>query len=125
MSWSLLTLTTDPFWELSTGATYNSHTLRTETELWAEVLRYLPPPLPILGPNGLTPRWDLFCLMVLMTADECHQRAKEAKALAVQTQDLWERDMLLRIATQWQLLASHNVGKETPLQPLDAVRPQS
>jgi hypothetical protein len=32
-----------------------------------------------------------------MTADECQQRADEAKALAVETQDLWEREILLRI----------------------------
>jgi hypothetical protein len=29
-----------------------------------------------------------------MTADEYHERAKEAKALAVETQDLWERELL-------------------------------
>jgi hypothetical protein len=60
-----------------------------------------------------------------MTSDECQRRADEAKALAVQTQDLWEREVLLRIATHWHLIASHRVAKESPLQPLDAVRSQA
>ena len=47
-----------------------------------------------------------------MTADECQRRAEEAKALAAQTQDLWERETYLRIATQWQLLAAHRAVKE-------------
>jgi hypothetical protein len=47
-----------------------------------------------------------------MTADECHQRAKEAKALAMETQDLWEREMLFKIADQWQLLAAHRAAKK-------------
>jgi hypothetical protein len=46
-----------------------------------------------------------------MTHDECQHRADEAKALAVQTQDLWERETYLRIATQWQLLAAHKAIK--------------
>ena len=73
---------------------------------------FLPPP-PVLGPNGLTPRWDFFCRMAVMTADEYHERAKEAKALAVETQDLWERDLLLKIADQWQLIAAHRVAKRS------------
>jgi hypothetical protein len=47
-----------------------------------------------------------------MTADECQRRSDEAKTLAAQTQDLWERETLLRIATQWQLIASHKAAKE-------------
>jgi hypothetical protein len=47
-----------------------------------------------------------------MTADECHQGAKEAKALAMETQDLWEREMLFKIADQWQLLAAHRAAKK-------------
>ncbi len=47
-----------------------------------------------------------------MTPDECQRRAEEAKALAAQTQDLWERETYLRIATQWQLLAAHRAVKE-------------
>jgi hypothetical protein len=47
-----------------------------------------------------------------MTADECHQRAREAKALAVETQDLWEREMLFKIGTQWQLVAAHRAAKK-------------
>ena len=50
----------------------------------------------------------------LMTPDECRQRAKEAKALAVETQDLWERGLLLKIADQWQLLAAHGAVKKQP-----------
>jgi hypothetical protein len=51
--------------------------------------------------------------MAVMTADECHQRAMEAKALAVETQDLWERELLLKIADQWQLIAAHRVAKRS------------
>ena len=47
-----------------------------------------------------------------MTADECRRRAEEAKALAAQTQDLGEREALLRVATQWQLIAAHKAAKE-------------
>jgi hypothetical protein len=52
------------------------------------------------------------CSLEPMTADECQRRADEAKTLAAQTQDLWERETLLRIATQWQLIASHRTAKE-------------
>ena len=51
--------------------------------------------------------------MAVMTADENHERAKEAKALAVETQDLWERELLLKIADQWQLIAAHRVAKRS------------
>ena len=47
-----------------------------------------------------------------MTAEECQRRADEAKALAVETQDLWERETYLRIATQWQPLAGQKAVKE-------------
>jgi hypothetical protein len=47
-----------------------------------------------------------------MTADDCHQRAMEAKALAVETQDLWERELLFKIAGQWQLLSAHRAAKK-------------
>jgi hypothetical protein len=62
------------------------------------------------------PCWDLFCgnaLHSVMTADECQRRADEAKALALETQDLWEREMLFKIADQWQLLASHRATKKS------------
>ena len=49
-----------------------------------------------------------------MTADECHQHSKEAKALAMQTQALWEREILFKIADQWQLLAAHRTTKKPP-----------
>jgi hypothetical protein len=48
-----------------------------------------------------------------MTADECYQRAKEAKVLAAETQDLWERELLFKIADQWQLLAAHRAAKKS------------
>jgi hypothetical protein len=47
-----------------------------------------------------------------MTADECRQRAKEAKALAIETLDLWERELLFKIADQWQILAAHRAAKK-------------
>jgi hypothetical protein len=47
-----------------------------------------------------------------MTPAECHQRAKEARALAVETQDLWERELLFKIAGQWQLLSAHRAAKK-------------
>jgi hypothetical protein len=49
-----------------------------------------------------------------MTADDFHQRAMEAKALAVETQDLWERELLFKIAGQWQLLSAHRAVKKPP-----------
>jgi hypothetical protein len=52
-----------------------------------------------------------------MTQDECHQRSKEAKALAAGTQDLWERELLFKIADQWQLLAAHRAVKESRAAP--------
>jgi hypothetical protein len=52
-------------------------------------------------------------LQCVMKSDECQRRSEEAKALAAQTQDLWERETYLRIATQWQLLASHKAVKES------------
>jgi hypothetical protein len=51
--------------------------------------------------------------MAVMTADEYHERAKEAKALAVETQDLWERELLLKIADQWQLIGAHRAAKRS------------
>jgi hypothetical protein len=47
-----------------------------------------------------------------MTVDEFHDRAREAKRLAAETQDLWEREMLFKIADQWQLLAAHRTAKK-------------
>jgi hypothetical protein len=48
----------------------------------------------------------------LMTAKECQHRADGAKILAMQTHDLWEREALLCIVAQWQLLASHKASRE-------------
>jgi hypothetical protein len=47
-----------------------------------------------------------------MTDDECHERAREAKRLAAETQDLWEREMLFKIADQWRLLEAHSTSKK-------------
>jgi hypothetical protein len=35
----------------------------------------------------------------MLTAEECQRRADEAKTLAARTLELWEREILLRIAT--------------------------
>jgi len=48
----------------------------------------------------------------MLTAAEYQRRAEEAKILAAQTQDVWEREMLLRVATEWQLLSAHKANKE-------------
>ena len=51
--------------------------------------------------------------MTVMTADECRQRAREAKTLALGTQDLWERGTLFKIADQWEILAAtHRAAKK-------------
>ncbi len=50
--------------------------------------------------------------LTVMTAKKCKHRADEAKILAIQTQDLWERETLLHIATLWQLVGAHRAGKE-------------
>jgi hypothetical protein len=39
-------------------------------------------------------------------------KSGEAKALAAQPQDLWEREALLRVATRWQLIAAHKAAKQ-------------
>jgi len=46
------------------------------------------------------------------TAKEFQQRAQEAKILAMQTQDPWERETLLHIATLWHLVAAHKASRE-------------
>jgi hypothetical protein len=58
-----------------------------------------------------------------LTPDECQQRCNEAKALAIQTQDLWERELLLKIADQWQLVAAHRAAKKQPALELVPVDP--
>jgi hypothetical protein len=49
-----------------------------------------------------------------MTADECRERAEEARRLAADTHDLWEREILFKIASQWQLLAVHRAVERPP-----------
>jgi hypothetical protein len=46
-----------------------------------------------------------------MTADECRQRAEEATRLAAENNDLWEREILFKIASEWQLLAVRRATK--------------
>jgi hypothetical protein len=55
--------------------------------------------------------WPIYAPFPLNDCKECQHRADEAKILAMRTHDLWERETLLRIATQWQLLASHKTSK--------------
>jgi hypothetical protein len=50
-----------------------------------------------------------------MSPDACQDRAKEAKALAMETLDLWERELLFKIADQWQLLAARRAAKKPPV----------
>ncbi len=67
---------------------------------------------------GTLPCWDFFCqkaLKKIMSPDECQERAKEAKALAIETQDLWERELLFKIADQWQLLGARRAAKKPPV----------
>jgi hypothetical protein len=52
-----------------------------------------------------------------MTPDDCHQRSKEAKALAAETQDLWERELLFKIADQWRLIEAHRAGNKPQTAP--------
>ena len=47
-----------------------------------------------------------------MSPDECQERAKEAKALAMETLDLWERELLFKIADQWQLLSARRAARK-------------
>ena len=46
-----------------------------------------------------------------MSPDDCHQRAREAKRLAAETEDLWEREMLFKIADEWQQLSEHRAAR--------------
>jgi hypothetical protein len=49
-----------------------------------------------------------------MTADECRDRAEEARLLAAGNLDLWEREILFKIASQWELIAVHRATKRHP-----------
>jgi hypothetical protein len=104
--------------------------------IWAECLlcvavsdtlaSHIPPRIGIEAANDASPAslsiasdktfcWDFIAptrYIRIMSPDECHQRGQEAKALAAQTQDLWERELLLKIADQWQLLAAHRAAKK-------------
>jgi hypothetical protein len=51
-------------------------------------------------------------VLIDMTVEECLHRAREAKALAADNKDLWERDLLFKIADQWWLLAAHAAAKK-------------
>jgi hypothetical protein len=60
-----------------------------------------------------------------MTVDEFHDRARKAKRLAAETQDLRERELLLKIADQWQLLAAHRAAKKQSFLKLVPGKPDS
>ena len=49
-----------------------------------------------------------------MTSDLCHQRSMEARKLASETDDLWQRQILFQIAEQWQLVSVHRMEKQRP-----------
>ena len=51
------------------------------------------------GESGMEQRLSI-------TSRECRRRADEAQTLAAKTQDDWERELLQRITTQWDLLAA-------------------
>ena len=46
------------------------------------------------------------------TSEEYRRHAEEARKHAAKTQDLWEREALLRMAAQWERLADHKARKE-------------
>jgi hypothetical protein len=45
-------------------------------------------------------------------SEEYRRHAEEARKHAAKTQDLWEREALLRMAAQWDRLADHKARKE-------------
>ena len=47
------------------------------------------------------------------TAGEYSRRADETYVLVEQTQDIWEREALVRIAAQWKRLAAYKTDRET------------
>ena len=49
-----------------------------------------------------------------MTVDEYRARTEEATKFAADTRDLWEREILFKIANQWQLLAVHRAVERRP-----------
>jgi hypothetical protein len=61
--------------------------------------------------NWLT-RDEAICIIKPMTSDECHQRSMEARKLAAETDDLWQRQILFQIAEQWQLISVHRMEKQ-------------
>jgi hypothetical protein len=56
---------------------------------------------------------------IMRTSEDYWRCADEARLLARQTKDLWEREALLRMAAQWERLAAHkaNGNEKTPLTP--------
>ena len=46
------------------------------------------------------------------TSEEYRRHAEETRKHAAKTQDLWEREALLRMAAQWERLADHKARKE-------------
>jgi hypothetical protein len=49
---------------------------------------------------------------ILPTSEDYWRRADEARLLARQTKDLWEREALLRMAAQWERLAANKANME-------------
>jgi hypothetical protein len=46
------------------------------------------------------------------TSEDYRRKAAETRQLATATQDVWERESLLRMAAQWERLAEHKAKKE-------------
>jgi len=49
-----------------------------------------------------------------MTVVEYRARTEEATKFAADTRDLWEREILFKIASEWQLLAVHRAVERRP-----------
>jgi hypothetical protein len=49
-----------------------------------------------------------------MTADECRERAEEARRFAADSHDRWESEIQFKIASQWQVLAVHRAVARRP-----------
>jgi hypothetical protein len=57
-----------------------------------------------LGPRGTR-------LSPMPTSEDYRRRAAETRHLATATQDIWEREALLRMAAQWERLAEHKAKR--------------
>ena len=107
--------------ELSTADILQSHSQNTDRTVGRRCSISSAPTCTLS--QRINPPLGLFCSMKGVTPDECQRRADEAKALAIQTQDLWKRELLLKIADQWQLIAAHRAAKRPQALKLVRVRP--